>query len=612
MNGYQNPRKLILRNFLSPGDIVMLTAALRDLHKCNPGRFVTDVRTSARDLWTHNPYLTPLKEGDPGVLTIDCQYPLIHRSNQTPFHFIHGFSQFLAERLEVPVSPTAFKGDIHLSDEERGWISQVHEITKSDAPFWIVVAGGKRDFTIKWWSHERFQEVVDHFLGKIQFVQVGEENHHHPPLKNVIDLRGKTSIRQLVRLVHHSQGVLCPVTFLMHLAAAVPVRPGRLADRPCVVVAGGREPSHWEAYPGHRFLHTQGALPCCESGGCWKARTVPLGDGDEKDRRENLCVRVSANGLPRCMDMISSESVISSIQSYFDGGAIRFLGAPRTEGQARKPLERGGDRQASRAGNGKEPRSGTGICLYSLQRSGTHAVANWIVDHFEGRVFYANDCLNCHPGAYENFPSDNLPVFARRELLPVDFRSSSGSDLSIIIFEDAKLWQSWAGEETSLRYKSSLFKVLVLRDPFNMIASRIKLVERVPTEFIQDRMLSMNGSVPAFIPLWKAYAREFIRLRGNPVPDILTVNYNRWTTCKDYRRELSSRLNRPHTDREKESVPGDGFGSSFDGIRYNQNASRMGVLERWKSVESDKRFLEWSSDTELRELSDEIFGKIVD
>jgi hypothetical protein len=30
--------------------------------------------------------------------------------------------------------------------------------------------------------------------------------------------RGRTDLRQLVRLVYHAQGVLCPVTLLMHLA----------------------------------------------------------------------------------------------------------------------------------------------------------------------------------------------------------------------------------------------------------------------------------------------------------------------------------------------------------------------------------------------------------
>ena len=39
-------RKLILRNFQSPGDIVMLTGAVRDLHRAHPGEFQIDVRTS--------------------------------------------------------------------------------------------------------------------------------------------------------------------------------------------------------------------------------------------------------------------------------------------------------------------------------------------------------------------------------------------------------------------------------------------------------------------------------------------------------------------------------------------------------------------------------------
>src|SRR5258706_6787323 len=144
-----------------------------------------------------------------------------------------------------------------------------------DIPYWIIVAGGKYDYTIKWWHFRRYQKVVDHFLGKIQFVQVGETGHFHPPLHGVIDLRGKTNLRQIMRLVHHAQGVLCPVTFMMHLAAAVEAPAGRLQERPCVVVAGGREPPAWEAYPAHRFLHTVGALPCCSTGGFWGVPPLP-------------------------------------------------------------------------------------------------------------------------------------------------------------------------------------------------------------------------------------------------------------------------------------------------------------------------------------------------
>jgi ADP-heptose:LPS heptosyltransferase len=323
-------RKLILLNFQSPGDIVMLTAAVRDLHAAYPGQFLTDVRTPCPYFWENNPYLTPLQPSQPGVETIDCQYPLIHRSNQEPWHFVHGFIDFLNHRLGLGIRITAFKGDVHISSLEKSWMSQVQETTKEPVPFWIVSAGGKFDYTVKWWDAARYQAVVDHFRGRILFVQVGELKHHHPPLQGVLDLRGKTDLRQLIRLVYHAQGVVGPVSLLMHLAAAVELKPGMPKNRPCVVIAGGREPPHWEAYPHHQFIHTVGALRCCDNGGCWKSRTVPLGDGESEDRPENLCVDVVGT-LPRCMDMIAAADVIRRIEDYFRGGAISYL----TETEAR-------------------------------------------------------------------------------------------------------------------------------------------------------------------------------------------------------------------------------------------------------------------------------------
>jgi hypothetical protein len=323
-------RKLILKNQQSPGDVMMLTAAVRDLHACQPGKFVTDVRTPCPGLWENNPHLTPLMEGAPDVESIQCEYPLIHHSNQRPYHFIHAFTRFLSEKLGVFIEPTAFRGDIHLSDTEKSWMSQVQEITGEEVPFWIVNAGGKRDFTAKWWAPDRYQQVVDHFRGRIQFVQVGEQGHYHPALRGVIDLRGKTDVRQFVRLMYHAQGVLCPVTFAMHLAAAVETKPGMPKNRPCVVVAGGREPMQWEAYPHHQYIHTNGALRCCDHGGCWKSRVVPLGDGDEKDRPENLCVDVVGT-LPHCLHMITATEVIRRIELYFRGGAIEYLTAQQAK-----------------------------------------------------------------------------------------------------------------------------------------------------------------------------------------------------------------------------------------------------------------------------------------
>lgn len=320
-----SPTKLILRNNQSPGDVTMLTAAVRDLHAGYPGRFVTDVRGECPDLWLHNPYLTPLSEEDPAVRVILCRYPLINHSNQRPYHFLHGFTHFLNRELRLAIRPRAIKGDIHLSDAEQQIPSSVSRIIGMEIPFWIVAAGGKTDYTVKWWSTERYQAVVTALHGRVLFVQIGQEEHHHPSLQNVIDMRGKTNLRELVMLIHHAQGVLCPITAAMHLAAAVPVKPGAPKLRPCVVVAGGREPPHWESYPNHQFIHTVGMLTCCESGGCWRKRTVPLHDGDIRDQPENLCLQVVDGPLPRCMAMITPEEVVRRIEGYFTGGLIRYL-----------------------------------------------------------------------------------------------------------------------------------------------------------------------------------------------------------------------------------------------------------------------------------------------
>jgi len=357
------PRPLILRNSQSPGDVLMLTAAVRDLHRHYPGQFLTAVATSADTLWQHNPHVFPLAAMPPGVEEIVCEYPLIHQSNTAPWHFVHAFHQDLGRKLNLALTPTEFRGDIHLSPQEKSWMSQVEELTRQAMPFWILVAGGKFDFTAKWWDPRRLQAVVDHFRGRILFVQVGEGSHHHPDLNGVLDLRGKTDTRQLVRLMYHAQGAVSPVTFVMHLAAAVETRPpcaayprGMPKNRPGVVIAGGREPAQWEAYPHHQYIHTNGALLCCDHGGCWKSRVVPLGDGDEKDR--NLCLDVvelasgrrlpgeewarlgiqaapldpaepartrSVDYLPRCLDMITADEVIRRIESYFAGGAVEYL-----------------------------------------------------------------------------------------------------------------------------------------------------------------------------------------------------------------------------------------------------------------------------------------------
>src|SRR5829696_5907606 len=153
--------KLLLRTRLSPGDVLMLTAAVRDLHRAHSGRFVTAVDTDCPALWENNPLVVnPDKDWVPDRV-IDCHYPLVHDANHRPYHFIHGFIQDLERKLGVPIPAGPFRGDLYLSAEEMRH-SPVAEVIHGDH-YWVIVAGGKHDFTTKWWDPDGWRSVVDHF-----------------------------------------------------------------------------------------------------------------------------------------------------------------------------------------------------------------------------------------------------------------------------------------------------------------------------------------------------------------------------------------------------------------------------------------------------------------
>lgn len=82
--------RLILRSGQCPGDVVVMTAAVRELHRQYPNQYQTDVRTCAPAIWEHNPYITPIADDNRDARTIEMHYPLINQSNQRPVHFLEG------------------------------------------------------------------------------------------------------------------------------------------------------------------------------------------------------------------------------------------------------------------------------------------------------------------------------------------------------------------------------------------------------------------------------------------------------------------------------------------------------------------------------------------
>lgn len=287
--------------------------------------------------WKNNPHVTVAADNPTGQL-IKLEYVEGIRAagRGAKIHFLSWFHNSFEKITGLRVPVTKPKGDIHLCTLER-----------QQAPpgrYWVVVAGGKADMTAKIWSTVFWQQTVDTLAAYgIRCVQAGGTftHHYHPTLANVESYVGKTqNERNFFALIAGCEGVICGITAAMHIAAVF--------DKPCVVIAGGREEPWWEHYAGsatfgpacppvkvpHKFLHTVGLLDCGVGNlvkGCWRDRTVPIEQRDHTDpqRRDRLCKRpvsVENQAVPECLSLITPDHVVEAVMEYFEQGIVPPIG----------------------------------------------------------------------------------------------------------------------------------------------------------------------------------------------------------------------------------------------------------------------------------------------
>jgi len=285
--------KIIFRQSQAPGDILTLTAAIRDFKKAYPNTRIC-MKTSACEIWENNPYVEEFEDAD---YDLELNYPLINESNSCGKHMIHGFKEFIEQTFNIIIPLKEFKCDVHLSEEEKGWICQVEEEFGYKGDFWLFNCGSKGDFPLKQWPINKWADVIYKLKDQVQFVQVGSIEHKHDiiELDGVYNLVGKTNLRQLIRLAFHSKGAIGHVSMLNHLMSCW--------NKPSIVIAGGRETATWEAYNTSRYLNVIGSLDCCESGGCWKSK-------------KEECSYINKNDFPLCMNKILPIDVIRAFRSF--------------------------------------------------------------------------------------------------------------------------------------------------------------------------------------------------------------------------------------------------------------------------------------------------------
>lgn len=370
----ESERKIAWGHHRALGDSIMFSAGIRDFKLLFP-EIRINVDTNQSAIFENNPYIDrSFKKGDPGVEYYQVGYPAVGNVNNATLHFTNMFlfdmiaiadlhkalglsigefcavfangtigdpplgdlekhkdtakEPFISLREKYKDMCKSFsrqRGDIHLSEQEKKFnlIQETYGIDK----YWVIAPGGKRDCTAKIWDWRKFQEVVDYFDERIKFVVIGKSDLLVEKLNNVIDLTDKfnSDVRGLISLVYHADGCVAGPSALLHLAAAVPSRYDS-ERKPCVAIFGGREPTSWSWYCNHQILHTNGAFNCCDNGGCWKARVIPLPKDPEHNK--SLCehqVKVSDRTVQACMDAITAQDVIRAIEKYYEGNLYSYL-----------------------------------------------------------------------------------------------------------------------------------------------------------------------------------------------------------------------------------------------------------------------------------------------
>jgi len=286
------------------------------------------------------------------------------------------------------------------------------------------------------------------------------------------------------------------------------------------------------------------------------------------------------------------------------------------------------------------------IRAFGLMRSGNHAILEWIQNQYPGQSScFLNNVVHGDHDPYTSCAKrvvvgfdDNIETellrMTKKHLLIFSYE-----DRAELAFENRDFLSSFQQSNFEihrkryLRESNNTFNLLIIRDPFNCLASRLKMIEtRGVAGGLEDLDLIAYN--------WKILAREAISLIRAPKPGKIVVKFNQWATNKDYRKELSRSLLGTFNDSSKRHISHFGGGSSFDGpgkltlnvaikrwrnifkkVHFTKldtywkrlrapSASSMKIFERWKFYTDHNRFRTVIRDSEIIELSEQLFGEL--
>lgn len=252
--------------------------------------------------------------------------------------------------------------------------------------------------------------------------------------------------------------------------------------------------------------------------------------------------------------------------------------------------------------------------VVGMSRSGNHAIINWILSQVEGRYLFLN-CADPKSNPFRtarsmgtgasykaNFADFDLEREREGHFAPKRYLVHSYEDcfLGMVcsdVFEEQH--DVWVGSS------ARRLDVLILRDPFNLFASRKKSGLYEERELPNFDLVTRRTAVR----IWKQHARAFLGRYSYFTQPVVRINYNRWTRDRSYRRQLAEEMGLAFTDAGFRQVPHAAGGSSFDGRAFDREADKMDVHRRWTHFADDPAYRQLF-DEEMVQFAREIFDAL--
>ena len=267
------------------------------------------------------------------------------------------------------------------------------------------------------------------------------------------------------------------------------------------------------------------------------------------------------------------------------------------------------------------------IRVIGLRRSGNHASINWLCKQLPGKHIFINHC-RVMDNPYRNVYRDQILLQRKPNLKAWRcediewWRKEARGDFSIkdcliYSYEDQEIGRV---AHSSFEKKHDLYfgksqerlDVIIIRDPFNLLASRIK--GNKPRKNARNfDLLRVYSKTLNLTDLWITYAQESLNETSYLKNRKIVIKYNDWFSDESYRKQIADEIGLEFSDFGfNEVVSAGGIGSSFDGTGFSGKASKMDVLTRWKLLIDDPLFRELINNKELIEYSTKLFGHIPD